>query len=73
MNDVNAVNQSYPSCTQPGIDLSKVFVPVHAAIKGSGLGYASAVRLTFGLGLWVALVIHVIGVEIYVRVVEVVG
>jgi hypothetical protein len=67
MTDTNAVSQSYPQCTQTGVDLSKVFVAVHAATKGSGLGYGSAVRLTFGLALWVSILIHTVGVEIYVR------
>jgi hypothetical protein len=67
MTDVNAVSQLYPQCTQAGVDLSKVFVAVHAATKGNGLEYGSAVRLTFGLALWVSILIHTIGVEIYVR------
>jgi hypothetical protein len=68
MTDVNEVTQLYPQCTQPGVNLEKTFVAVHAAVKGNGLEYGSAVRLTFGMALWVAIVIHVIGVEIYVRI-----
>ncbi|KIM82605.1 hypothetical protein PILCRDRAFT_820479 [Piloderma croceum F 1598] len=70
MTDVNAVSQSYPQCAQAGVDLSKVFVAVHAATKGNGLEYGSAVRLTFGLALWVSILIHIIGVEIYIRKTE---
>jgi len=68
MTDVDEVTQLYPQCTQPGVNLAKTFVAVHAAVKGNGLEYGSAVRLTFGMALWVAIVIHVIGVEIYVRI-----
>jgi hypothetical protein len=71
MTDVDEVNQLYPQCTQPGVNLEKTFVAVHAAIKGNGLGYGSAVRLTFGMALWVAIVIHIIGVEVYVRMIGV--
>jgi hypothetical protein len=68
MPDVNAVKELYPQCTQPGIDPADVYVAVRATVKGSGgLGYASTVRLTFGMALWTAIVIHVIGVEVYVR------
>ena len=70
MSDVNAVNQSYPQCTQTGVDVSNAYVAVHAAIKGSGLGYGSTVRLTFGMALWVAIILHIIGVEIYVRTIK---
>lgn len=67
MTDVDAVQQLYPQCTQAGINLAKVFVGVRATVKGNGLNYASTVRLTFGMSMWIALVIHVIGVEIYIK------
>jgi hypothetical protein len=66
MTDVNGVNRSYPQCTQAGVNPANVFVAVHAA-KGNKLTSSSAVRVTFGMALWVCLVIHIIGVEIYVR------
>ncbi|KIM81594.1 hypothetical protein PILCRDRAFT_821370 [Piloderma croceum F 1598] len=70
MTDVDEVSQLYPQCTQPGVNLAKTFVAVHAAVKGNGLEYGSTVRLTFGMSLWIAIVIHVIGVEIYIRKTE---
>jgi len=70
MTDVDAVRQSYPQCTQAGVNLTDVFVPVHAAVKGNGLSYASTVRLTFGMSMWIAIVIHIAGVEIYIRKTE---
>jgi hypothetical protein len=68
MTDLDEVSQLYPQCTQPDADLAKTFVAVHAAVKGNGLEYGSTVRLTFGMALWVAIVLHIIGVEIYVRI-----
>lgn len=67
MTDVNTVEQLYPQCTQLDVNLAKTYVAVHASVKGNGLNYGSTVRLTFGMALWVAIVIHTIGVEVYVR------
>jgi hypothetical protein len=68
MTNVTAVEQLYPQCTQAGVDLAEVFVAVHATAKGGRLGSASITRATFGMCMWLALVIHIIGVEIYVRI-----
>jgi hypothetical protein len=67
MTNVTAVEQLYPQCTQAGVDLAEVFVAVHATAKGGRLGSASITRATFGMCMWLALVIHIIGVETYVR------
>jgi len=68
MTDFYTVNQLYPQCVEPaGVDAKQVYVSVHAAVKGNGLNYGSTVRLVFGMALWVATVIHIIGVEIYIR------
>jgi hypothetical protein len=67
--DKNAANQlqNYPQCTQAGIDPSKVHIAIRAAIDDYPYGFGSAVRAAFGMCLWFAIVIHIIGVEIYVR------
>jgi hypothetical protein len=47
---------------------------VHVAIRvdlGNNLGFGSSVRATWGMSLWIAIVIHILGVEIYVRAVPV--
>jgi len=67
MSDVVAVNQTYPQCVLPGVDIANEYVAVRASVKGTGLAYASTVRLTFGMALWVATVIHIAGVEFYIR------
>jgi len=69
LTDMNAVNKSYPQCIQAGVNPADVFVAVHAA-KGNRLTSSSAVRVTFGMALWVSLLIHTIGVEIYIRLTE---
>lgn len=61
-------NQTYPQCNQA--NSTQVYVAVHAGVKGSGLAYASTVRLTFGMALWFAIVVHIIGVEVYVRIIS---
>jgi hypothetical protein len=67
MTNVHAVNQSYPQCAQAGVNLATVYVPVHASVKGNGLNHGSAIRLTVGMVLWVSIVIHILGMEVYVR------
>jgi hypothetical protein len=61
------IYQQYPQCTSASSDLGSVHVAVLAAVDDHPLGFASSVRVTFGMALWLATVIHVIGVEIYVR------
>lgn len=64
--NVNAT-QTYQQCTPPNIDTSSVFLAIRADAKGGGLGLGSSVRATFGMSLWLAIVLHTIGVETYVR------
>jgi hypothetical protein len=59
-------NKQYPQCASAGSDLGSMHVAVLAAVDDYPLGFASSVRVTFGMALWLATVIHVIGVEIYV-------
>jgi len=70
MPDLDDVNQLYPQCAQAGVDLTKVHVAVHAAVKGDGLSYGSTVRLVFGMALWIGIMTHIIGVELYIRKTE---
>jgi hypothetical protein len=63
----DVLDQLYPQCAVVDRDLGNVHVTVHAAVNEYPLGFASSVRATFGMALWIATVIHVIGVEIYVR------
>jgi len=45
-------------------------VPVHASVHEGPLGTASAVRTVQGMTLWIATIIHVIAVEVYIRSTE---
>jgi hypothetical protein len=69
LRDVDALNAKYPQCA--GIsNLSSVHVAVHAATRADRLSFASSVRVTFGMALWLSLVMHIIGVEFYIRATE---
>jgi hypothetical protein len=70
LNSPDALQKSYPQCTQAGSDLANVRVAIRAAVDGDNLGLGSSVRVTWGMALWVAIVIHALGVEIYVRAME---
>jgi hypothetical protein len=70
LNSMDAVQQSYPQCTQAGSNLSSVHVPIRAAVDGDKLGLGSSVRVTWGMAMWIAIVIHSLGVEIYVRAMD---
>ena len=59
-----AAQALYPQCF--GVDPSTVSVAVHASLKEDVINLASAVRVTMGMSLWVATLLHGIGVEIYV-------
>ncbi|KAG8947227.1 hypothetical protein FRC00_009239, partial [Tulasnella sp. 408] len=41
------------------------FAPVLVKMRSYPASYGSAVRATFGMALWVSLVIHVLGIEVY--------
>jgi hypothetical protein len=47
-----------------------VHVAIRAAVDGDKLGLGSSVRVTWGMAMWVAIVIHVLGVELYVRAMD---
>lgn len=66
LTDIDTAQQLYPQCFGPGVDVSRVSVAVHASMKETTLNGASAFRVTTGMALWIALTIHIVGVEIYV-------
>lgn len=65
MDDVSRFAESYPTCLT---DANYGYVAVQASFKSgsSPEKIGAAFRLTFGMGMWVAILVHVIGVEIYV-------
>lgn len=52
----------YPSCTSPS-----AVAPVRVNMSGSVLEVMAALNESFGMSGWVALVLHAVGVEVYVR------
>lgn len=66
-----AINEyPYSLCGAPGINPEQVHIAVRAAINRDALNYASAVRVVFGMALWFGILIHVVGVEFYIRKTE---
>ena len=64
---LGALQQAFPQCAEATGNLSGVHVAIRAAVNGDKLGLGSSVRVTWGMSMWVAIVIHALGVEIYVR------
>ena len=59
---------AYPECASY-FDGTSPFqqAAVHAKFGGSGTEIGAALNMCFGMALWVALAMHAIGVEVYVR------
>jgi Predicted membrane protein (DUF2306) len=59
------VNKLYPQCSSPNTTVDDLVI-VHASF-GSGRPeqIAASLRLSFGMGLWLAILMHMVGVEIY--------
>jgi hypothetical protein len=63
------IQKSYPQCAQtgPGVNLSDVLVIVQGSVSGDKAEVGSATRLTFGMCLWIGILINAFGIEFYVR------
>ena len=55
----------YPACQQNPLSGTKVVVP--AVSNGQPECLAALTHATFGMSLWVAMVLHAIGIEVYLR------
>lgn len=60
--------QAYPDCAPyfSGEDVNKQ-VAVEANFLGDAAGSAASLGINFGAAMWLAIALHAIGVEIYVR------
>ncbi|KAF7351675.1 hypothetical protein MSAN_01600400 [Mycena sanguinolenta] len=58
------IQGSFPQCNST--DATSVFVAVHASVHDPPLYVASAARAAQGLSLWIATVIHILAIEIYI-------
>ncbi|KAJ7186750.1 hypothetical protein C8R46DRAFT_279162 [Mycena filopes] len=61
---------SFPECTAPGVNPSSVWTAVHASVHDGPLFAASSVRAVQGMALWVAMLLHITGVEVYINKTE---
>jgi len=64
---------AYPLCSaaqKAGDNLAHVQVAIHASTREADINLASARRVNSGMGIWVALVIHMVASEIYIRATE---
>jgi hypothetical protein len=69
MTDAETLSATYPQCVQTE-NPENINVAVHAATGADQLSFASSVRATFGMALWLAMLIHLIGMEFYIRKTE---
>ncbi|KAF7338935.1 hypothetical protein MVEN_01969600 [Mycena venus] len=60
------IQGSFPQCAAAGINPADVYVAVHASTHDPPLYVASAARAAQGMALWIAILIHIIGVEFYI-------
>jgi hypothetical protein len=68
--DAQTVSAKFPQCLQTDTNPGNINVAVHAATGADRLSFASSVRATFGMALWLAMMIHLICVEFYIRKTE---
>lgn len=64
-----ALAQAFPQCGTPDAlaNPNAIHTAVHASWKEGPLGRASASRASFGMALWVAMILHCLGIEFYLR------
>ncbi|KAL0575725.1 hypothetical protein V5O48_006238 [Marasmius crinis-equi] len=69
---VNSFTQNFPTCSLSGSTLTNpaTTVAVHCSVHDGAFGAASCYRATHGMGLWIAAILHILGVEIYLRSTE---
>ncbi|KAJ7183456.1 hypothetical protein C8R46DRAFT_884571 [Mycena filopes] len=58
---------SFPECVSSTVDPAHIWVAVRASTTGGDLYNASALRASHGMGIWIAILLHVIGAEIYIE------
>ncbi|CAE6439783.1 unnamed protein product [Rhizoctonia solani] len=66
LKDSEIIQDLFPVCvnaTRP----KRTFVPVHASIHQEPINFGSTYRVTFGMALWLAILIHLAGTELYIN------
>ncbi|KAJ1302862.1 hypothetical protein OPQ81_003164 [Rhizoctonia solani] len=46
---------------------NSVYIAVHASWREGQLGKGSAIRTSYGMALWIAMILHGVGIELYLR------
>lgn len=70
MSNEQYVRDKYPTCSAAITDgrrsiLDSNFAPVRASLGSNVEQTSASLRINFGMGLWMAIFLHVVGVEIY--------
>jgi len=63
-NSANAANELYPACAAPGATAA-THVVVQADFGQQPEQIGVSLRISFGMAMWLALILHLVGVEIY--------
>lgn len=63
------MSDPFPQCVAAGSNAENVYFAIRAEWSNYPFGFASSVRVTFGMALWTAMIIHIFGVEIYVSLI----
>ncbi|QRW22386.1 hypothetical protein RhiXN_09973 [Rhizoctonia solani] len=65
----NALAQAYPQCATSNAlsNPHNIYVSVHASWREGRLGRGSAIRASYGMALWIAMILHGVGIELYLR------
>ena len=61
-NSANALEAKYPVCKSAG-----AWAAIKADLSGGDELTSASLNMTFGMALWLALALHAIGIEFYVR------
>jgi len=70
LNDPQAIQSSFPQCVAAEVNPASIWLAVHASTHDGPLHLASSVRAVQGMALWIATLIHIVGVEIYITLTE---
>lgn len=70
LDDPQAIQSSFPQCVAAGANPASIWLAVHASTRDGPLYVASSVRATQGMALWIATLMHIVGVEFYINMTE---
>ncbi|CEL60101.1 hypothetical protein RSOLAG1IB_09350 [Rhizoctonia solani AG-1 IB] len=69
LQSADALAQAYPQCITSSAlsNPNNIYVAVHASWREGQLGRGSAIRASYGMALWIAMILHAVGIELYLR------